>query len=1211
MHLKRLVVSGFKSFADKVTLNFDRGITGIVGPNGSGKSNVIDSVRWVMGEQNAKYLRGQVATDIIFAGSDKRKALGMAEVTLVFDNSDASAFCPPEYRHEPEISLSRRLYVDGQREYFINKKPCRLKDIVGFFATTGLGGRSYSMIQQGQVDRVLNAKPEDVREILEEAAGTLVFKARRQAAAKKLETTGENLKRIEDIIAELAKQLTTLENQVEKARTWKQLSTDLREKELGLFAHNYVKLQETFTKLTQENDAEIDREVEFMGQVAHWEARVEELQGILSESDPELDEIREQVSSIREQIVRKESSITSAMAIIDQGQKRLREIDTELEESSDNLRALEEQVAAATERLDAAQGDRERLQDELAALQEEVDRVGESEQVFESRVSEMEDEQRRLDHLLQSNALRCEAIERDRKRVSQDMARYQERIETLQHEMAAVNKGLEVAQEKVRQYQDGLETEVSLKQTKENLLEEVLSEISSFEEKRDALKERYFSARARLGSLQEIESSTNDIHDVEAKLLDAGAGSDLLGVLSDRLELNAHASNVVKPVLAAFDRWAERLLVDAYSGLNNVLKTSANIDLGGFQVSVLSSAEHFDAAEVRAWAEQYGAKAASSFIDVKGGDTRIAGLVNRLYCLERDELSEGVLESLPRGIVVFTSSGVCFADTSDFKVGRLTGQGSLSRRAEIETLAAELTTTEADMETIQLQLMELEEAEQKARAELKELDTLLQSKNKDLFKVMSELQSIAQQHSHKQELLNDARQQSAQCEEQGRLFIKEIEDLGKSRLSIGQEKDRLEDEIETLRSDSSSILEQSEEVRRQYDAKNLELAKYDARSQAMLENYEQSKDQLERLKGSFSRRNEEKERIRVDLEQCRENEIKFKDEIQELIERREAFEEQLNKKKEEHAGILEEMQVVESRLKEAHKKQVEAQETKARRTIALERAKMEIQTIEEQTMEKYHLEIGSYEFERDHKFDIEKSTREISRLRGKMDGMGAINMMAIEEYERLTQRYNFITQQREEVIGSIRLLEEAIMEIEETAKEKFLATYHVINQNFADLFPILFPTGEAKLHLTNEEDPLNSGVDILVRLPGKKQASMTLFSGGEKALTAISLIFALLKTKPTPFCFLDEVDAPLDEANVGRYNKVLEALSDRFQFIVITHNRRTMEVLDQLYGVTMQEGGVSKVVGVDMKKDLPAHLQKAFKQEKTKERAVEGASAQG
>ena len=300
---------------------------------------------------------------------------------------------------------------------------------------------------------------------------------------------------------------------------------------------------------------------------------------------------------------------------------------------------------------------------------------------------------------------------------------------------------------------------------------------------------------------------------------------------------------------------------------------------------------------------------------------------------------------------------------------------------------------------------------------------------------------------------------------------------------------------------------------------------------------------------------------------------------------------------EENAGIIGEIKKLETGLKGKRDEQARQQKLKANKGLEVERLKLSIEGVKERAFDTYEINLEDHvQDEIDEEFNLQKVSGEIKKLRSKIEGLGAINMLAIEEYEKLTERSGFIQSQREEVVSSIELLEEAISEIEETAVERFLKVFEKINENFAQLFPILFPGGDARLHLTEEDDPFAGGVDILVRLPGKKARSMSLFSGGEKALTAISLIFALLKTKPTPFCFLDEVDAPLDEANVGRYNKVLNFLAERFQFVVITHNRRTMEVLDQLYGVTMQEGGVSKVVGVDLKKDLPKHLQKSFQE---------------
>ena len=382
-------------------------------------------------------------------------------------------------------------------------------------------------------------------------------------------------------------------------------------------------------------------------------------------------------------------------------------------------------------------------------------------------------------------------------------------------------------------------------------------------------------------------------------------------------------------------------------------------------------------------------------------------------------------------------------------------------------------------------------------------------------------------------------------------------------------------------------------------ARELDAAKSQARSQALKDNFNQLESQISRIETSLARKREDYALAEQEIETSKVTEQQSIQEIETYVYEKDTIDEELVVRRERNSEIIDALKDQEKDLKLAREKQSSIQGAKSKLTIEKERAQNAIDNLIAQCVEKYALDLCDLDVEFDEEFDSDKYGRQVSRLKSKIDGLGAINMMAIEEYEKLMERYEFLTGQKEEVIGSIMLLEEAISEIEETSREKFLATFHVINKNFQELFPVLFPTGEAKLELKEAEDGdvLNAGVEIMVRMPGKKPRSMNLYSGGEKALTAISLIFALLKTKPTPFCFLDEVDAPLDEANVGRYNLVLEKLSDRFQFIVITHNRRTMEVLDQLYGVTMQEGGVSTVIGVDMKKDIPEHLKKAFKQE--------------
>ena len=486
------------------------------------------------------------------------------------------------------------------------------------------------------------------------------------------------------------------------------------------------------------------------------------------------------------------------------------------------------------------------------------------------------------------------------------------------------------------------------------------------------------------------------------------------------------------------------------------------------------------------------------------------------------------------------------------------------------------------------------------RAIVIEIDGRLQQQNAAVLAIMAELQSAQQVATHKQELLAAQEQTMADLERQDSQFRDELTKLEASRSSLEVELRNAEAELVSIREEAAGLEERREEVFRQNQNRSVDLAKSESRATALRESFTHARAQQELLQNKLSRRYEEQSAIQNDIESAKNLLEHSQSRIEGLIDRRAELDEKVAEKREAQAGIHEELRVIDSRLKECREHQAKVQKSLSDKNVQIERATMAITSVNGQAQEKYQLDIATYTFTYDPEFEADKAARSVGTLRGRIESLGPINMMALREFEDLTTRETFIRAQQDEINASIALLNEAINEIEVSSKDKFLAVFTVINREFGQLFPILFPNGEGHLELTNPEDPLNGGVEIMVRLPGKKPQNMNLFSGGEKALTAISLIFALLKTKPTPFCFLDEVDAPLDEANVGRYNRVLDALSDQFQFIIITHNRRTMEVLDTLYGVTMQEPGVSSIVGVDMKKDLPNHLRKAFKDEPKK-----------
>ena len=725
MLLKKLIVSGFKSFADKVTLHFDDGITGIVGPNGSGKSNVIDAVRWVMGEQNAKHLRGQVATDIIFAGSDKRKALGMAEVTLVFDNSDASSFCPPEYRHEPEISLTRRLYIDGQREYLINKKPCRLKDIVGFFATTGLGGRSYSMIQQGQVDRILNAKPEDVREILEEAAGTLVFKNRRTAANKKLDSAQENLSRIEDIVTELESRIGALKGQVETAEKWKHLTEEHRSKELQVFKHNHSFFGEKLTELEVEWNKRSDEESFCFTEITNLEAQVETLQQRLAEADPEVEQLHEQVAVLREQITSAEGAIEMSKLKISQAENRIVKLNEEIVEETKGYDELNAQYTEALEKFEKAKTDSDEHQAVMDNFQEEVDQVEEAANVFAGRSQELEQEVKNIDLYLESNTVRCESIEKDRQRIVLDKKKFSEKREELLQKLSEANVNVDKFQEVLDQKQEGLEEHVSKKL---DLEESIVSLDELLEEKsrvKDSLKEEYLTKNARLVSLKELEMSSVDVLSVKQKINDYDPSLSSVYLLAEQVSFNDKSSKLSKELSSSLEKWFEKLVVKTESDFDKVRQYSKIESLGEFSISIEELWNKPSSSDIKSWASSSGLESVSEYVSSIDASSSVSSLLERLYIVPSDkDLFEVLSTSVPSSVIIFSHDGFIFSDKINIKKTYENSSGILSRRKELETLEGELVTLKDTLESIESEVLDSDEIVSEQRFNLDPLKNI-------------------------------------------------------------------------------------------------------------------------------------------------------------------------------------------------------------------------------------------------------------------------------------------------------------------------------------------------------------------------------------------------------------------------------------------------------------------------------------------------------
>ena len=1206
MLLKRIQLSGFKSFADKIVIGLEKGITGIVGPNGSGKSNVIDAVRWVMGEQNAKTLRGKVATDIIFAGSSKRKALGMAEVSLVFDNSTPSNFCPPEYRHESEIVLTRRLYVDGQREFLINKKNCRLKDITNFFAISGLGGKSYSMIQQGAVERILNAKPEDIRVILEEAAGTIVYKIRRDETLKRFENTNENLNRINDIISELDRQHSNLKTQMEKAKKWNEYSARVKNLEMDLFYHDYHKYSEKLTESEGLMSSEKLREAEIMGTVSGLEQDYEMVQEEILRSNPDLQLLNDKLSSIRESIGRYESTIEHGDEKVEINKKRLEELERTIEEDCQNLKIIESQAEAAQEEVERSRQKARELQESIDSFQDEVDSVEEMSRSFDSRKEDLQDELRSIDRLLDNNSLRTESINRDRQKLAKDIVLIQERQQVLQEAIKENKLLLEEKSQLVEERQAGLKKYFDDKEKYINEIRNCDEKISQLEVERNSLKDEYWEVKSKLNSAVEVESKIRNVGNEIKRLMsiDTNLKQMVFGSVEEYVEFDSsNEGEIVQSARRSIEKWLECVLVKDIDSLNYLARLVKNNDSVSFPVRVLNQwkTSQVYESEKRNWVDKVDAVCLGKYLKIKSqisDELRsvLEVFLQSLYYLPCVSLGEEELQGLPSGVTVFSAQGLVIEGIDKFIVGN-NDRGHLSRKEELNSLEIEVEQREEALASVQSSLDSLNQKQSEYKVELSQIEDYLSGQNQQSLDVISEFQSVQQVYNNKLELADQNELQLKNLLEEDSQLVEELEELGEKRIQLGSEQDRVNNEIDELSDEFDEIQEKKQVVFRQHEKRKQELAKAEGILSALRNSSDRTKEQLEVVQSNLSRKYSEKSNIELEIEDAIRSKAEAEQNIQSFIQERESLVEELRAKSEANSAIIDKSKKLEAAIKALNDELRGIQTSCFSKDKEMERMRVFLENIEQQAMEKYSLDLNEWQHEIDEGFDADKAVSEIKSLKNKIEHLGSINMMAIDEYEVLVERQTFLNAQRDEIVRSIAVIQDALEEIEEVSKNKFIETFERVNREFLSLFPILFPGGEARLDLTTPQDPLNSGVEILARLPGKKLQRMSLMSGGEKSLTAISLIFALLKTKPTPFCFLDEVDAPLDEANVGRFNNVLEVLSEKFQFIVITHNRRTMEIFDTLFGVTMQEPGVSKIVGVDMNRELPAHLQKAFTKE--------------
>jgi len=1183
LYLKALEMYGFKSFADKIRLEFNPGITAIVGPNGSGKSNIADAVRWVLGEQSAKVLRGSKMEDVIFAGSDRRKPLGIAEVSITIDNS--SGFLPVDYS---EVTITRRVFRSGESEYYLNKTNCRLKDINELLMDTGIGKEGYSIIGQGKIEEILSVKSEDRRHIFEEAAGIVKYKSRKEEAEKKLEDTKQNIIRINDIIEELQFQLIPLKEQAERARRYNELSAKLKTLEVNLYINRLEELKDVLQEY-EKNSAEIKSEYEKTKDYIH------KLEAEVIEKSKELNAVEGEIYGIQSKMYNYSGEFEKVQAQIERSLEKLKDLKNHISENQKRKEALENKLEDLKKELDNQAAEFEDLITKLnkkeLALETKTEELEEIEKSLFEEERWIEDNKGEIIELLNAisekkNNLvgsqtfldglikrRCnieeelQKLAKNKKNLKSSLSKNKSRLEHLKEligKISNTNSDYENEQRKIERLLKDLETEIKDLNIKKNQKESRLELLNEMEQDymgfnkgvRNLLKEIHKEPHLMKGFCGVIAQLINTEKKYELAI-ETALGSSLQNVVTDTEEdakkiidflKRKHLGrvtflpiNVIKP-----KDFGDK--ENSFKNIRGYIAVAADIVKYDLKyASVIRNllgrvvvAEDLDAALNIAKKSGFNFKIVTLEGDVinPGGAMTGGSRIKHTYLLGRNREIKEIKKYLQELNVKI--------DNCEMKKNNLVSKldsikSSISANNDkIYELELKFNILQKENQGILKEQQDIEERQHILTKELNQLKQECTDTNSYISSLTSELQFKETESKKLQERV---------IESQNRLRIKR-----ESREKISQEKTELKIQIASLK---------QEEVR-------------------LTENLKRLEREIEGIKDELNRTKKEIDNSHLLMRVIQENLKNYKKKKNDITNKINTFNksfDEFNSKKQEYKD---EIARINFQIKELNNSLNQLQDKLHKVEMNQTKYQIEAQNLENALWEKYNL---NYKDALSFKKEITSkkgSIKEIEDLKSRMKDLGQVNLGAIEEYNRLKERYEFLNKQKMDLIDAQNYLYEVIKEITKKMEIQFVECFKILNNNFNDVFKELFDGGKAMIILDDPENPLESGIEIAAQPPGKKLQNLSLLSGGERALTAIALLFAILKYKPTPFCILDEIEASLDDTNVERFAKYLVKFSKESQFIVITHRKGTMEVAETLYGITMEETATSKLVSVKL-----------------------------
>ena len=1180
MYLKKLEMQGFKSFADKTVLEFMPGITSVIGPNGSGKSNISDAIRWILGEQSMKQLRSGKSSDVIFSGTQNRKSLGFAEASLIFDNSDGAL--PIEYT---EVTVTRKIYRTGETGYFINKVPCRLKDILELFMDTGIGKDGYSIIGQGKIDEILSNKSEDRRNVFEEAAGIVKYKTRKEESEKKLEHTKLNLLRINDILTEIEGNIDPLKAQSDKAKKFLDLKQELKEIEVGLFVYNIEKYKESIAKTAE--DLEI-----ITSNCSLEEEKLEKIKTLKEELKAKIDEITseiERTQNIGFESQKKQEELNSEINVakfkIENNENNINRFNEEIEELKQKNQESEEEIANKLDKKNALKENRAKFEKELLEKEQELKIITSS---LSEKELEIEESKRKLEQNIDkkyelesdTNAqnTNVQNIEKRKHQIDNEISSHISEIDKIRFQKEEVEKGCYEVEKTKNQIQKSLDEIKSQK-------EDIDKKIKNYDLKINNTTQDLRIKEARHKFLIETEKEKEGYtRSVKALLKDCEnikeLGRGMNGALADLIDVPDEYKTAIEMTLGAS---LQNIITENEQDAKRLVEHLRRNNLGRASFLPITTVK------------------GKKIEKIKGSNSSVIGIASDLIKYNK-KYEQIILSLLGRTVIVEDmDTAIKLAKNNDYSfrivtldgdlinpTGSITGGSVAKKTVNILGRSKEIEKLAKQIEKLKVQISKFDEEKNSIITGSSEIYGKQE-------KLELELQNIEIKYNVEKQKVESINENISRSKERVEKLKTEKETLEKQRLET-QDKIKLnETELEKilgentkLQSQIDDFAEKNKDTQKRVDDLNFDITNLKI-SVSSFDESENSIVEIENMiRQEIENNNKSIERKQVQIEELGKEITELNNSITEYLGKIEEIKEEVQNSGTNIENLKQERVSVNEKLTQQENEQ--AEEFKIIEDLKAQIVKIEVKKtkIEEDLNTQINLLWDEYELTPNTTEEFKKpenislTQKKVKNLHKDIQDLGSVNVDAIEEYKKVKERYDFMCEQRLDLETTMSKLQKMISDITSTMKVQFKEKFEIINQNFGEVFRELFGGGKAEISLEDESNILECGININIQPPGKKLQSMTLLSGGEKAFTAIALLFAILKMNPAPFCVLDEIEAALDDVNVYRYAEFFKKFSKETQFLIITHRKGTMEAADTVYGGTMEENGISKLLSMKL-----------------------------